>query len=37
VKSNREFLPRENSIKEEMLLALESRVRRNIELKNREK
>jgi hypothetical protein len=35
--SNREVLPREKLIKEEMLLAPESGVRYNIHLKNREK
>jgi hypothetical protein len=37
VKLNRELLPRENSTKEEMLLAPESAVRHEIDLKNREK
>jgi hypothetical protein len=37
VNLNRAFLPREKSTKEEMLLAPESRVRHNIDLKNRKK
>jgi hypothetical protein len=37
MKSNRELLLRENAIKEEMLLAPESGVRHDIDLKNREK
>jgi hypothetical protein len=37
VKLNRELLLREKSTKEEMLLAAESEVRHNIDLKTREK
>jgi hypothetical protein len=37
VKLNRELLPSEKSIKEEMLLALESGTRHDIDLKNWEK
>jgi hypothetical protein len=37
VKLNREPLPREKTIEEEMLLAPESETRHNIDLRNREK
>jgi hypothetical protein len=37
VKLNRELFPREKSAKEEMLLAPESGVRYDTDLKNREK
>jgi hypothetical protein len=37
VKLNKRLLPREKLTKEKMLLASESEVRHNIDLKNREK